>query len=145
MDAVIENATDAFNYIYGGKGKATLVSKKTGSRYTYKFRTARREGPAKEPLIFVSFLTGSDNQSSYTYLGFINPSADNVGLIAGRKGQPAAVAFKALNWAIHKLAADEMPDELEVWHSGTCGKCGRELTVPSSIATGLGPVCGSRV
>jgi hypothetical protein len=29
----------------------------------------------------------------------------------------------------------------EVWHEGKCGKCGRALTVPSSILTGIGPEC----
>jgi hypothetical protein len=143
MDAVLKNPTDAFNYIYGGKGKATLVSAKTGTRYTYKFsRGKRRDGDRGEPLIFVKLLTGPDNQSSYTYIGYINPA--QIGLHAGRKGQPTAVAFRALDWAINQLAADVMPDSLEVWHSGTCGRCGRELTVPESIASGLGPVCAGK-
>jgi hypothetical protein len=33
---------------------------------------------------------------------------------------------------------------MELWHEGRCGKCGRALTVPESIESGLGPVCESR-
>jgi hypothetical protein len=30
---------------------------------------------------------------------------------------------------------------LEFWHEGRCGRCGRRLTVPDSIASGYGPEC----
>lgn len=143
MEAIIENGTDAFNFVYGGRGKFTLVSKKTGKRFTYHIKTAKAKDNNSTPLMFVRVLDGPCNQSDYRYIGFINP--DNVGLIAGRKGLPNADSFRALNWAIHKFAAAEMPDELEIWHSGACGACGRELTVPESIATGLGPVCAKKV
>lgn len=33
---------------------------------------------------------------------------------------------------------------LQVWHEGRCGRCGRKLTVPSSIETGLGPECAGK-
>lgn len=36
-------------------------------------------------------------------------------------------------------------DRVEVWHEGSCGRCGRKLTVPSSIETGLGPECAELV
>jgi hypothetical protein len=28
-------------------------------------------------------------------------------------------------------------------HAGKCGRCGRKLTVPQSIETGIGPECAS--
>jgi hypothetical protein len=34
--------------------------------------------------------------------------------------------------------------DLEVWHEGRCGACGRRLTVPESIERGLGPECYGR-
>jgi len=33
---------------------------------------------------------------------------------------------------------------LEIWHEGRCGRCNRKLTVPASIALGIGPECGQR-
>jgi hypothetical protein len=38
-----------------------------------------------------------------------------------------------------------MPPEMEVEHSGHCGRCGRLLTVPSSVQSGLGPECQSKM
>jgi hypothetical protein len=143
MESIIENATNAFNFVYGGNAKFTLVSKKTSKRFTYHIRAAKKRHKDDNPLLFVRVLDGPCNQSDYRYIGYIIPQ--KVGLVAGKKGLPTADSYRALNWAINKFAAEEMPDELELWHSGNCGACGRELTVPESIATGLGPVCAKRV
>ena len=144
MQSIITDPTDAFNYIYGGKGKFTIVSKKTDTRFTYKVQRGKQSTKTHlEPFMFVSVLNGPDNQSNYRYLGYLDPN--HVGLQAGRKGQPTLDSYIALNWVINQVAVNEMPPQLEVWHSGKCGACGRELTVPESIKTGLGPVCATRV
>ena len=43
----------------------------------------------------------------------------------------------------------EEPDNIteagfDVHHEGKCGKCGRPLTVPESVKTGLGPICSGK-
>jgi hypothetical protein len=83
----------------GGHAKITLVSEKTGARYTYKVSapaakggecrkceggfwkgnsrypcfackgTGQTEAGATPEILFVKLLTGSDNEHSYTYLG----------------------------------------------------------------------------
>jgi hypothetical protein len=40
----------------------------------------------------------------------------------------------------HLRAKIKMPN-LEIWHEGRCGRCGRKLTVPESIHNGYGPEC----
>ena len=35
-------------------------------------------------------------------------------------------------------------ETVQVWHEGRCGKCGRKLTVPESLTSGLGPECAGR-
>lgn len=53
---------------------------------------------------------------------------------------------KAFRWLWVQLTkGNELPDKVEVWHEGRCGACGRRLTVPESIAQGLGPVCAGLV
>ena len=32
-----------------------------------------------------------------------------------------------------------------VYHVGKCGKCGKKLTTPESILTGLGPTCSNKI
>jgi hypothetical protein len=31
--------------------------------------------------------------------------------------------------------------QTRIWHHGICGRCCKTLTVPASVATGLGPIC----
>lgn len=130
-----ETAPDAIRYATAGKARITLVSPKTGARFTYRISV---KGEVK----FVSVLTGSDNDSDFTYLGTI--FADGA-YRHGRKSSigPEAPSTKAFAWAWGALAAGVMPT-CEIWHEGRCGRCGRSLTVPESIASGLGPECASK-
>lgn len=129
------------DYILGGNAVVTLVSKRTGDRFTYRVRRAPgREGqPAGQPLpFFVSVLTGPDNQRDYKYLGTIFPD----GYRHGKKSQftPEAPSAKAWSWTWAHLDTDQV----EVWHEGQCSRCGRALTDPESIQRGLGPICAEK-
>lgn len=48
-------------------------------------------------------------------------------------------------WATRLSTGRELPEQVEVWHEGRCGRCGRRLTVPESISTGFGPECVKKV
>jgi len=122
----------ALEYIRAGHGKATLVG--TETRYTYKFGKSE-----DNELIFVKVLTGSNNETDYTYIGFINMAWK---MVAGRKGNAAHGAFKALAWYVYKACnAPEVAAKAQFMHEGVCGKCGRTLTTPESITRGFGPIC----
>ena len=136
MSAAIQNATDALNYLRGGHGSFTLVSKKTGTRFTYRVR-----GGDDKPL-FVSLLNGPDNTEDFMYIGFIPEDK----LLWSKKSVVSkdSASFKALAWTLGKLQNGVMPENLEFWHDGSCARCGRALTVPESIEMGLGPVCATK-
>lgn len=134
----ITEADAAIEFMFGGSARFTLVSKKTGERKTYRMK----KSDGDRPVYFAQLLTGPDNTSDYTYLGF--GKYGQSGLIAGGKGNPRHPAFIALNWTLNKLGAGEMPDQLEFWHEGRCAACGRVLTDPVSIERGLGPECASK-
>lgn len=135
-----------FAFILAGNARFTLVSPKTGQRFTYRVRAAQQEGDRR---FFVSVLTGADNESSYTYLGTVfppKPGAERGDFGHGRKstigkGAPSAKAF-AWFWSLIQAGANP---PCEVWHCGKCGRCGRALTVPESIASGIGPECAKKV
>ena len=38
-----------------------------------------------------------------------------------------------------------IPKHIEFLHEGSCGVCGRPLTHPESIHTGIGPICSGRM
>lgn len=137
--AQITTAEDAMRFLTAGKATVTLRSLKTGTRFTYKIGTSE-DGQVH----FVSLLNGPDNYANYQYFGYIRRG---VFLPGGRKakvhpGAPSVVAFK---WVWEQLAQRNLPSTVEIWHEGKCGRCGRRLTVPESIASGLGPECAGKM
>lgn len=135
---------DIAHYTFAGNSTFTLVSTKTGTRYTYKLQRADGEDEGRP--WFVRVLTGSDNNSDYSYAGFI-PGDKQDRIIKGKKGMnPSAPSVVALGWFLNKLANNQDAlAQIEFWHEGRCGACGRKLTVPESIDTGLGPDCARRM
>jgi hypothetical protein len=137
-------------FALAGDAVFTLVGR--AQRFTYRVRLAP-EGPGfagRPPTWFVEVLVGPQNTTDYQYLGTIRQMADpsvqyRHHYTHGLKSRigtdaPSAVAFA---WAWPRL---ERLDELgaQFWHCGRCGRCGRPLTDPSSIASGLGPICAGR-
>lgn len=118
----------------------TFQSERTGTRFTYRIRQAEQGALVSTTIHFVAVLTNPDH---YEYIGYIR---DGLTYIHGKKSAiasdaPSSMAFR---WAWDRLAAGEWPPSLLVWHEGRCGKCGRRLTTPESIETGIGPICAGR-
>jgi hypothetical protein len=135
-DAAFTTPQEAFNFLLGGKATLTFRSKKTGNRFTFLV-----EASDDERVYFVKMLVGSNNESDYQYLGHI--FARDRKYVHGKKSRITADApgAKAFNWVYCQLLDQKLPDTLEVWHEGVCGRCGRKLTVPESIRSGFGPEC----
>jgi hypothetical protein len=124
--------SDRLAFALAGNARFTLRNTATGNRFTYRVRVSD-DGR----LHFVSLLTGPDNESAFQYLGTIRNGEYRHGT-RSRIGADAQSA-RAFTWAWPRL--DRLPACIEVWHEGRCGRCGRALTVPESIAQGLGPEC----
>jgi hypothetical protein len=134
------NPTDAYNFMMGGNATLTFRSKATGNRFTYRVRLSD-----DKRMFFVSLLVGQSNETDYQYLGHV--FADTQLYFHGRKSRinssaPGAVAF---TWVYKQLLRQTLPDSLEIWHEGVCGRCGRKLTVPESVKSGFGPECAGKV
>jgi hypothetical protein len=41
------------------------------------------------------------------------------------------------------LKGEDHSLQFKIWHRGFCAKCGKALTVPESILTGVGPDCAA--
>jgi hypothetical protein len=130
MHAIITDPKDQLSYAFGGHAVFTLVSLKTGRRYTYKIERGTRN-----PEVFlVSILTDGD---TYVWLGYVKPHHT----WHCRADTPAWGAF--LWWL--RAAKAGRTERVEIWHSGVCSRCKRTLTTPESISRGLGPVCAEKV
>lgn len=130
------DASGVADFALAGNARFTVVSNRTGTRFTFRVRQTQEGNPW-----FVSVLTGGDNTSDYTYLGTLFQDG---AYRHGRKSTISATApsAKAADWFFNKALRDpEAMAQCTVYHEGRCGRCGRVLTVPSSIASGIGPEC----
>lgn len=148
--ARLDEWADQRAFLLAGNATFTLVSTATGKRYTFKIQRPKPRN-ADEDVSgkwFAKLLTGPENTRDYSYCGMIIREGESLKYIVTRAAKLAADSEpqKALRWIVAHLDADRpFPPELEFWHVGACGMCGRALTVPESIASGLGPVCAGRL
>jgi len=140
------NAQDALTFFTGGHAVFTLKSLKTEQHFTY-----RIDQPKDGIILFAKVLSNGDNTNwdNQTYLGHSNfasiAGCDVLQFVPGRKGQRGA-ALDALNWAFRRLTmTGNIPEDLEIRHEGRCCRCGRALTHPDSIDTGIGPECAKKM
>jgi len=124
-------------------GNATFtVSNPDGDHYTFKVKKTKHKNANGKYRFFISILTGPD---FYTYLGMVVSPHDGCGqvtLTQKSKYIITSIPFRVANWAIqHVFANVPEPKGYKIINAGRCGKCGRKLTTPESIESGLGPIC----
>lgn len=139
----LTSAADMFTFALAGNATLTLVSEKTKTRYTFKVRRPDDAEPGCP--FFVSVMYGSDNEDEFAYLGTIG--ADGQSYRHGKKSHfhDDDVRHLAFKYFWSNVVGAREPPSMEVWHEGRCCKCGRKLTVPESIANGIGPECKRKV
>jgi hypothetical protein len=146
--ARISRAGDCRSFMLAGNATLTIVSHKTDTRFTYRVRCPEdqrdQDVDTYGRVWFVSLLTGSNNEEDFSYIGCIFSGRAN--FVYGRKshvgvGAPGVKAFDWFSRFLLSPTSPGLPASLEVWHEGRCSRCGRKLTVPESIARGLGPEC----
>lgn len=126
---------DIRKFMFGGNATFTVVSKGSGKRFTFKVRQPKADTPH-----FVSVLTGSDNESDYAFLGTIF-NRDSYRRSAKSSIGPSAPSAQAFEWFFKHLNDPALETKVDVHHEGRCCRCGRKLTVPESIESGIGPEC----
>lgn len=121
------------------------IEEPTGLHHTYLVQYVEANGnfPAS---YLVKFLSGPDNMSDYTYLGKLDDFYGVVMTTAKSKHYEGTRKLKLLNRVLCRIWGNEgaviEAAGYKVHHEGKCGRCGRTLTVPSSVESGFGPECG---
>lgn len=140
----IKSPAEALTFMLAGKAVVTLKSARTGRHFTFKLRAIPQ--PSDWMTHFVSLRTGGPGEKIFGYMGYLNKSHEfQLGKPHKVKVLSTDMSVSALRYALAYLAKNEMPPNCEIWHEGACGRCGRRLTVPASIASGLGPECAGKV
>jgi hypothetical protein len=121
----------AIDFILGGKAFVTFQNPASGNRYTYKVVKHKLDD-----IYFVNVLTGPD---TYQFVGSIK----NYVFRHSKKSKIALDSRSVIvfDYVIHHLGMGTLDTSIEIFHDGRCGKCGRQLTDPISVETGLGPHC----
>lgn len=140
-------------FLLAGRAIFTVVNPK-GERYTFRIKkkvfkddvpSAPVPAYQERTMFFVQLLTGPENTHDYTYVGVLQPDG-HVALTSASRFNATSVPYRVADWVCRKITRQEfLPAGYEVLHAGRCGRCGRLLTVPESIKTGLGPECAGRV
>ena len=127
-------------FFTGGNATFTVDNGK-GTHYTFKIRQPKGDNKP----FFIGMLTGPDNEASYTYMGIFDPVTFLIRLTAKSRYNDDTVPVKVARWTLFCIREGKsLPEGYTVKHSGRCGCCGRLLTVPESISSGLGPECRKR-
>lgn len=135
------NALDVRQYVLAGNATFTIKSEMTGTHYTFRVRQAEDDKGKPTALWFVQMLTGPDNESDYHYMGIFAGKDEDFRLTQKSRYTEESVPVKAMRYFWRHIQKGHLPPHCTVRHEGACGRCGRKLTVPESIDSGLGPDC----
>lgn len=122
----------------------TLENPASGNHITFKV-----ERPKGYRTMLVSMMTGSCNEESFEYVGsmnrglYIKPAKKEVS--ANAKEKLSMVRWFMIELSKARKGEGSSAMRVDLHHSGKCTCCGRKLTNPESLATGIGPVCGGRL
>lgn len=143
MLAFIEDKQEMREFVLAGNGARnsktlfTLTNNKTGKHFTFKVRRKNKTAD----LWFVSFLSGPDNTYDYSYLGIIR-GENGVFTITAKSPSKDAMSVKAFDWFFNTfLVGTREYNGFTFNHENHCCRCGRLLTVDTSVRTGYGPKC----
>lgn len=115
---------------------------------TYRVKHRPAEGKWRE-MWFVSMLTGSDNETDYSYLGSLNTHTGQLQLTAKSKLPADSFPVRLLNRVLARIWSDDLAavevHGYKVHHAGKCCRCGRKLTTLASCELGIGPECAKEM
>jgi hypothetical protein len=125
-------------------GYYTLVYGGNGEYATFRIRESKYEGRNKGRQM-IARLTGPDNTSSYTNFAWIDNRSRTVLPFRTDVGEMAIT--NGWDRLANILLGSNMEEAGYAYalKSGNCYRCGRVLTVESSVKRGLGPICADKV
>ena len=137
-------------FILAGNALFTLKSLKTGKHFTFKVQqqmhwdVALNKSVAVSPPTWnVKVLNGPDNSRNYKWIGRITSGGSEAFL-----HKPGMISADGFNWfwtMLKRKNEERFVEQCQFQHAGRCGRCGRLLTVPASIESGIGPECQDRM
>lgn len=154
---VLKHDKTTLAFLLAGRCYVTLEKIADGARHTYFVEQKVDKGLVDDPkhpgkkvqtivkrydFWFVSLVKGAIGDSKPRYLGVIDPTTFRTTTKTANNQLATADNINLFGDILRDLRAGvSNAHKVRIWHCGMCGRCGRELKVPESIATGIGPEC----
>lgn len=135
------NQQESLDFILGGNSRFTFKSLKTQSHLTFKVIVPKSNSKDTSKIFYVSVLSGTDNDSNYTYIGYIKKENSTLNFYPTQKLNAKVTSIEVFKFVFDRLVQKITLTNLEIYHEGKCCRCGRTLTTPESIKLGIGPEC----
>lgn len=144
LEGKVINNKDALPFILAGKSEFTIQSNNTGKQFAFKMSKQKSTASYEDSSEFVYFVSVLQNEKS-TYAGILlyNSKTSLFEYRRGSKGkiEVSDIRIKSLLYILNSLNIGKYDINVTIYHCGKCGRCGKKLTTPESILTGLGPSC----
>jgi hypothetical protein len=112
--------------------------------YTYRVKFKKGNDRYKD-VYFLQLLAGPDNTKNYTYLGILSPKTGDVYTSAKSCHTDDHMSVRLARRVFSRIWLNDVSKiehhGFKLHHEGHCGRCGRALTVPESVESGIGPEC----
>ena len=118
--------------LLAGNSTLTFESKYTGKYFTFNVREKKKVQPT-DPLEYI-VISKDKIIGIIANMQFIYKPAVLVGEELPEQ--------KVMAWIWkHLIKAEWLDKNVNIYHTGKCVRCGRQLTTPESVITGIGPEC----
>lgn len=144
MERGVIQLKDALQFVVGGNAYFILKSKRTGVELSYHIYPPKSHDKEKPGVLWVNVLVTSSTHSEYKYIGFMKVLEGKWEYYYSFRTEAVlatATSVAAFKWFMKLLYSGNYSNNLEIFHQGRCCRCGRELTTPQSILSGIGPRC----
>lgn len=137
--------TEALRFMLAGMSEFILISGKTGTRFIYKLDKRESTKYKNGEKQYIYWLNTGEKNGTMTYAGvlFFDSNDSQFKFGKGARGNLTIgdIRVKSLLYVLNAFHKGKTNINVTVMHTGKCGKCGKRLTDPESIALGLGPKC----
>ena len=123
----------------------TLHNEVTGNNRTFRIEKNPTNAKFAPDTLALGLLVGPENdgESSYKTFAFVN----DTDVVTWKKYRESKynVLAQLVAGTLLENPKYNVPPTLKLIHAGRCFRCGRPLTTPQSIETGLGPICAEKL
>lgn len=131
----LEGQDRIHKYLMGGRGVVTLQSE-SGVHHTYRFQIPKNHRDEDDTMFIQTLIDGN----TWVYVGMYKEKRFHLTKSSHFKIDSPIV--KGVAFILKLMFRTNFSDSrMHLYHEGICSRCGRPLTSPESIESGIGPVC----